>query len=238
MRNVWIIARRELRSYFDSPVAYIVVSVFLLVVGWMYFSAVFIDGEASLRRFFQPSLFSPAFLLTIMIPALTMRLIAEERKSGTIEMLSTLPIRDWDVVLGKFLGATLLITIALAMTFMYPLTIAGVGPLDWGPVIAGYVGMFLFSASLVAIGLLCSTLTDNQIVAFIIAFLVSALLYFIYFLQPFVPAFAALFEVLSISYHLEALARGVIDSRNVLYYVTLTAGALFLAERSVARQHA
>lgn len=238
MKNVWIIARRELRGYFDSPVAYILVAVFLSVVGWMYFSAVFIDGQATLRRFFQPSLFSPAFLLTIMIPALTMRLVAEERKQGTIEMLTTLPIRDWEVVVGKFLAATSLIAIALGLTVFYPLSISSVGPLDWGPVIAGYLGMFLFSATLVAIGLLCSTLTDNQIVAFIIGFLVSALLYFIYFLQPFVPSFASLFELLSTSYHLEALARGVIDTRNVLYYVTVTVGALFLAERSVARQHA
>lgn len=238
MKNAWIIARRELRSYFDSPVAYIVVAVFLGVVGWMYFSAVFIDGEATLRRFFQPSLFSPAFLLTIIIPALTMRLVAEERKQGTIELLTTLPIRDWEVVLGKFLAATLLIVVALALTLFYPISISAVGPLDWGPVIAGYVGMALFAAALVAIGLLCSTLTDNQIVAFIISFLVSSTLYFIYFLQVFMPSVAGLLEVLSISYHLEALARGVIDSRNVLYYLTLTAGALFLAERSVARQHA
>lgn len=238
MGNAWVIARRELRGYFDSPVAYILVAVFLAVVGWMYFSAVFIEGQASLRRFFQPSLFSPALLLTIIIPALTMRLVAEERKQGTIEMLTTLPIRDWEVIVGKFLAATMLIGVALILTFFYPLSISTIGPLDWGPVVTGYVGMFLFSATLVAIGLLCSTLTDNQIVAFIIGFLVSSLLYFAYFLQPFVPSLASVFELLSTSYHLEALARGVIDTRNVFYYLTVTAGALFLAERSVARQHA
>lgn len=238
MKNAWIIARRELRSYFDSPVAYIVVAVFLAVAGWMYFSFVFLEGEASMRRFFQPTLFSPAFLLTIIVPALTMRLVAEERKQGTIELLTTLPVRDWEVILGKFLAATALIGIALLLTFFYPISIAAVGPLAWGPVVAGYVGMLLFSATLVAVGLLCSTLTSNQIVAFIISFLVCVTLFLLNSLQGIVPSMAGIFELVSTSYHLDALSRGVIDSRNVLYYVTLTAGALFLAERSVARLHA
>lgn len=238
MKNALTIAQRELRGYFDSAVAYIVVAVFLGVAGWMYFSFVFLDGEATMRRFFEPSLFAPSFLLTIIIPALTMRLVAEERKQGTIELLTTLPIRDWEVVLGKFMAATALIAIALALTVFYPLSIATVGPLAWGPVVAGYVGMLLFSAALVAVGLLCSTLTDNQIVAFIISFLVCVTLYFLNFLQSVVPSVAGLFEVMSTSYHLGAIARGVIDTRNVLYYITLTAGALFLAERSVARLHA
>ena len=239
MRNIRIIARRELQSYFDSPVAYIVVVVFLLVAGWMYFSSLFLMGRADLRGFFAPSPFSPSMLLVILAPAVTMRLIAEERKTGTIELITTMPVKDSEVILGKFFAALGLIGAALAFTSIYAISVALIGDLDWGPVIAGYVGMLLFAASLLAVGLLCSTWTENQIVAFIIGFIVCAALYFVYWLQFFVPdLIAPAIEYISVSFHLDNLARGVIDSRDVLYYLTLTAGALYLATRSLARQHA
>jgi ABC-2 type transport system permease protein len=239
MRNVVTVARRELHGYFDSPIAYIVVVSFLLVAGWMFFSALFLFGRADMRPFFAPSPFSPSMLLVILAPAITMRLIAEERKTGTIELLTTMPVRDAEVVLGKFVAAVALLGTALLLTVAYPITISMLGPLDWGPVVAGYLGMLLFVSCLVAVGLLCSTLTENQIVAFIVAFIVSAALYYVYWLQFFVPQLLApLFEYLSVSFHLDNMARGVIDSRDVLFYLTLTAGALFLAVRSLERQHA
>jgi ABC-2 type transport system permease protein len=239
MPKVLTIARRELRGYFDSPVAYIVVVSFLLIAGWMYFSTLFLLGQADMRTFFTPSPFSPSMLLVILAPAVTMRLVAEERKTGTIELLMTMPIGDGAVVLGKFLAAFGLLAAALLLTLAYPLTVSSLGPLDWGPVISGYLGMLLFAASLLAVGLMCSTLTDNQIVAFIVAFLLSAALYYIYWLQFFAPGFLVpLFDFLSISSHLQNLARGVIDSRDVLFYVSLTAAALLLAVRSLERQHA
>ena len=239
MSKSWIIARRELREYFDSPTAYIVVVSFLAIAGWMFFSSLFLSGQADMRSFFAPSIFSPSMLLTIIVPALTMRLVAEERKSGTIELLTTLPIRDSEVILGKFLGALGLLTIGLAVTVIYAVGISSLGALDWGPVIAGYTGLFLFTAAMVAIGVLCSTVTDNQIVAFIISFIVCSGLYFIYYLQFFLPQeVAKIVEYISISAHLDNLARGVIDSRDVMYYLSLTAGALLLAIRSLSRQHA
>ena len=189
MRKVIAIAQRELRSYFDSPVAYIVLVSFLLIAGWMYFSTLFLMGRADMRPFFAPSIFSPSMLLVILAPAITMRLIAEERKTGTIELLTTMPIRDGEVILGKFLAALSLIAAALVLTLVYPLSVAALGPLDWGPVVSGYLGLLLFSAALLAIGILCSTLTNNQIVAFIVSFLVCAALYYIYWLQFFVPGF-------------------------------------------------
>ncbi|MEZ4272315.1 MAG: hypothetical protein R3C68_13095 [Myxococcota bacterium] len=128
---------------------------------------------------------------------------------------------------------------ALAFTSVYAMTVSVIGDLDWGPVIAGYVGLALFSASLLAIGLLCSTYTDNQIVAFIVGFIVCAALYFVYWLQFFVPeALAPVFEYISISFHLDNIARGVIDTRDILYYLTLTGGSLFLAVEGLKRQHA
>jgi ABC-2 type transport system permease protein len=239
VRNIAIIARRELRSYFDSPVAYIVIVAFLLLAGWMVFSPLFLAGRADMRTFFAPSMFSPSMLLVILAPAVTMRLIAEERKSGTIELLTTMPVTDAEVILGKFVAAAGLLCAALALTFLYAVTIAFLGDLDWGMVFGGYLGLVMFAASLCALGLLCSTWTENQIVAFIISFALCAVLYFVYWLQFFLPAsLARVFEFASVSFHLDNLARGVVDSRDVIYYVTLTGGALFLAERSLARQHA
>jgi len=239
MRNVLAVARRELRAYFDSPVAYIVLVSFLLVAGWMYFSTLFLADRADMRSFFTPSPFSPAMLIVILAPAMTMRLIAEERKSGTIELLLTMPIRDSEIVVGKFLAALALMAVGLALTIAYPITVASLGDLDWGPVIGGYVGLVLFSAALLSIGLLCSALTENQIVAFIVAFLISAVLYYVYWLQFFVPSFLApVVEFVSLSFHLDNLARGVIDSRDVIFYLSLTASALLLATQAVARRHA
>ncbi len=239
MSKSWVIARRELRGYFDSPTAYIVVVSFLLVSGWIFFSSFFLIGRADMRSFFEPSPFSPSMLLAIIVPALTMRLVAEERKSGTIELLTTFPITDTEVIMGKFLGALGLLSVGLAATVIYAVAVASLGPLDWGPVVSGYVGLFLFTASMVAVGVLCSTVTENQIIAFILGFIVCSGLYFVYYLQFFLPReLAQVVEYISISSHLDNLARGVIDSRDVLYYVSFTAGALVLAVRSLSRQHA
>lgn len=239
MHSTLVIARRELRSFFDSPVAYIVVVAFLLVAGWMFFSALFLMGRADMRSFFAPSPFSPSMLLVILAPAMTMRLVAEERKSGTIELLTTMPVHNYQVLLGKYLAVLGLLVSALLLTLAYAFSIGSLGNLDWGPVISGYFGIFLFAGSLLAIGLLCSTLTSNQIVAFIVAFIIGAALYFVFWLQFFVPqSMAVFFEYISVSSHLDNMARGVVDSRDVLYYLSVIAGALFLAERSLARQHA
>ena len=239
MRNTLAVARKDLREFFDAPAAYIVVVVFLLVAGWMFFSQLFLFGRADTRVLFTPSPFSPSMLVVILAPAVAMRLIAEERKTGTIELLTTMPITDGQVILGKFLAAFVLLAVALGLTVAYPLTVSLIGPLDWGPVISGYVGMLLFAGSLLAVGLACSALTESQIVAFIIGFIVCAVLYYVYWLQFFLPqGIAPIVEFLSVSFHLDNMARGVIDSRDVVYYFSLTAAALILAARSLSRQHA
>lgn len=237
--KMWVIARRELNSYFDSPVAYIVIATFLLTAGWMFFSTLFLVGRADMRNFFAPAPFSPSMLLVILVPAVTMRLIAEEKKTGTFELLTTMPVKDHEIVLGKFMAAFALMFTALSPTLIYAVTVASLGQLDWGPVVAGYIGMLLFSASLLAIGMWCSSITDTQIVAFIVSFIVSAVLYFMYWLQFFMPAsFAPLVEFLSVSAHLDNMARGVLDSRDVLFYGTLTALGLTMTTRSLTQQHA
>lgn len=239
MRNVLAIARRELRAYFDAPVAYIVLVAFLAVTGWMFFSQVFLIDRADVRSLFAPSPFSPSLLLVILAPAVTMRLVAEERKTGTIELLTTLPVTDTHVIVGKYLASLALIAVALLTTLAYPITVSFLGSLDWGPVIAGYLGLFLFSGALLAVGIFCSTLTDNQIVAFIVGFILCAALYYVYWLQFFMPqSLATLAEYASVSFHLDNMARGVVDSRDVVYYASLIGGALFLAVQSLSRQHA
>lgn len=239
MRNVTAVAARELRAYFDGPVAYIVVVTFLAVTGWLFFSQLFLVDRATARMLFAPSPFSPSLLIVVLAPAVTMRLIAEERKTGTIELLTTMPITDTQAVLGKFLAAFGLLAVALVLTLAYPISVSLIGSLDWGPVVAGYIGLLLFSASLLAIGIFCSSLTDNQIVAFIVGFLVCAALYYVYWLQILLPpTWAPLLEYSSVSYHLDNMARGVIDSRDVLYYLSLTTAGLFLATQSVSRRHA
>lgn len=237
MHKVAVIARRELASYFNAPVAYIVIVTFLLVAGWMFFSSLFLMGRADLRPLFAPSPFSPSMLLVIIAPAVTMRLIAEERKSGTIELISTMPVRKWEIIAGKFTAAFALLAVAILSTLVYAISVSAIGDLDWGPVIAGYFGMLLFAGALTAIGLLCSTLTHNQIVAFIVGFIVCATLYFVYWLQFFLPAgVAPVVEFVSVSSHLESMARGVIDTRNIVYYFSLIGGALFVAMRVLSRQ--
>lgn len=239
MSNVVAITRREVRGYFDSPVAYIVIVAFLLVAGWMVFGSLFLMDRADLRGFFAPSPFSPSMLLVILVPAVTMRLIAEERKTGTIELITTMPVTDSEVVLGKFIASLCLLGAALLLTVLYPITVSMIGPLDWGPVIAGYVGLLLFSSALLGVGLACSAASENQIVAFIVGFLVCAVLYFIYWLQLFVPDFLSpIVQFVSVSAHLDNMARGVVDSRDVVYYLSATIGGLYLAVRLLARQHA
>ena len=229
------IARRELSSFFNSPIAYIVLSGFLLVAGWLYFGTVFLGGQASLRAFFSIA----PLLFVFFVPAMTMRLIAEEKKSGTIELILTLPVEDWQVVAGKFLAALGTVAVGLACTVPYALTIASLtaqpNSFDWGPVVGGYAGLILMASSFLAIGLWASALSRNQIIGFIIGLLLCFGLYFIDKVAMLFPAgVAELLQFLSVDYHFENVARGVLDSRDVLYYLSLTFAGLVLTTRSLA----
>ncbi|MCX7984617.1 MAG: ABC transporter permease [Bacteroidetes bacterium] len=224
--NVRTICQKELRSYFNSAVAYVVLVVFLVIIGWVYTNSLFLLNIASLRIFFEwvPSVF------LFVVPAITMRLMAEEKKIGTIELLTTKPLEDWEIVLGKFCAAWLLIAIALVPTLLYYLTVALLGNVDHGTVIGGYLGLLLMAGVYVAIGLFASTLTENQIVAFIVAFLIMALLYWFDKILIFVPGFlTSVVEYLGIDYHFSSIARGVIDTRDLVYFLSLLGFSLYLA---------
>lgn len=233
MHNVYHIFRREFRSYFDSPIAYIVLMFFLLVSGYFFTSNLFLMNQASLRTLFG----IVPLLFVFFIPAISMRLIAEEKKSGTIELLFTAPIRDSEIVLGKYLAAFGLILVLLAFTLIYAFSVSALGDMDGGQVVAGYVGLLLIGAAYLAIGVFASSITENQIVAFIVALAISFFFFILDKILFFVPAsIASILEYLAIEYHFQNIARGVIDSRNVIYYLSMIFVGLMLASHALSRR--
>jgi ABC-2 type transport system permease protein len=225
MENVKHIFKKEFKTYFISPIAYIVISVFLLVIGWMFFSTFFLNRQASLIRFFSLLPVTFAFI----IPAITMRLFSEEINVGSYELLLTLPVSFKEIILGKFLAAVAFIGVMLSPTIVYAISISFLGDLDWGPVIGGYLGALLLGASFSAIGLLASCLTRNQVVAFIIGmaicFFLTLLIDFILF---FIPSFmVGFFQYLSANFHFQNISKGIIDSRDLLYFIILSFVALY-----------
>jgi ABC-2 type transport system permease protein len=230
MSPALVISRREIRTYFNSPVAYIVVTVFTVITGYLFFTQLFLEKQAELRQLFG---FMP-FLFMFMVPAVTMRLLADERASGTLELLSTMPVRDWEVVVGKFLAALALVCTAVGLTLVFALTVRLLGPLDRGPAIGGYIGLVLMGGAFVAIGVMCSAFTRNSIVAFIAAFGISFALYLFGKLTQFMPeALQPVVSFLSIDGHFENISRGVIDSRDVVYYLSIISACLLLATTSL-----
>jgi ABC-2 type transport system permease protein len=230
MRNILSIYKKELRSYFNSAVAYIVITVFLLIAGWFFSSQFFLMGQATVRTVFAII----PWIFIVFVPAITMRTIAEEKKTGTIELLVTMPTRDLDIVLGKFLAALTLLGIAIAFTLAYALTAGMLGNLDTGATFAGYVGLILLGAAFLAIGLFASSMTENQIVALIIGVVIIFALFILDWVTIFLPGpLASIFEFLSLNYHFNSIARGVIDSRDVIYYLSMTGFALALSVRAL-----
>lgn len=243
MSPMLIIAKREFRSYFDSPIAYIVICLSFFALGLMFF---FLNGgfwqldRASVSRLFESA---PMGLSFLVVPVVTMRLLAEERRSGTLEMLITLPVKDSDVVLGKYLGALGLVLILVLSTLAYPLVMFkfpwNLGPLDGGPVASGYLGMVLFSCAAVAIGLLISALTESQAVAFFITFFVLGALWLFGDLASKAseyPALAAVLNYVSFQSRLSNFWRGLVDSRDVVFFLSVTALSLMVAFRALERR--
>lgn len=229
----WIlIMRRELGAFFSSPVAYIVSALFLVFSGLLFFSTFFLLNRAELRNFFSllPVLYA------FFIPALTMRLFAEEIRTGSLETLLTLPVSPLDAVLGKFAAALVFAFGMLLPTLLWVLTAAILGRPDLGPILGGYIGSFFLAAAFTAIGVFASALTRNQIVSFFTAFAVCILLAMIDIFLVLVPAFLVTpLENLSATWHFSTIARGVLDSRDVIYFLSLT--VLFLTATAGWLEH-
>jgi gliding-associated putative ABC transporter substrate-binding component GldG len=232
MRNISVLFAKEFRAYFNTPVAYIFLIVFLALSGWFFTSTLFLVGQASIYGFLGVA----PLLFLFFIPAITMRTVAEEERSGTMEILMTLPTREWEIILSKYLSSLALVLVALAFTLIYPISVHFLGNLDWGEVVSSYLALILMGASFCSIGMLASSLTRSQIVAFILGFLVCFVFFILGKVLLFVPTpLVSLVEYLSLDYHFEALSRGVIDSRNLIYYASLCGFALVLTFYSFSR---
>ena len=235
MRGVWAIAKKEFQGAFVSPVAYAYLVVFLAFTNWFFFRTFFLLGEASMRGFFGLLPWTLVFLL----PALTMRLWSEERKLGTLEVLLTWPVRERDAVLGKFLGGIGLLAVSLAGTLPAALTVFSLGSPDRGPVLAGYLGLLLFGAAGLAVGSYASALTENQIVAYIAGVAMTFALFVAGedFVLMAAPGFLApLLSAAGLGAHYWSIGRGVIDSRDLLYFAAVIFFFLYLATRRLQRR--
>jgi len=228
MSNISAIFRREVAGYFGHPLAWIVLTLFvcLLAVFNLWFDDLLTAGVATMRRPFR--WMAACFLF--LVPAITMRLLAEEQRTGSIQILMTLPLRPADIVIGKWLAAVAMVGAALCLTLSYPISLATLGDLDPGPVAAGYLGLFLCGATFAAIGTAASALTQNQVIAFLAALTVCGLPWLVGFAMPLVPgAWAPLVQYLTFEYHFSNLARGVIDSRSLVFFASVILVFLRLA---------
>ena len=239
--------KKDLKGYFDQPTGYILIVVFVAMLSWSYFQSALLIGEASLRPLFtvdfaidKPSL---PWLLALFIPAATMRLLSEEQRDGTLETLLTQPIRGWVVLMAKFTSGLLFVSIAIISTIGIPLSLTSAGDLDWGASISQYIGSIFLAGSLVSIGLFTSSLTRNQIVSFILGLTLSMVLMImgLEIVAVTLPSTAAnLLQLLSPITHFDNIGRGIIDFRDILYFLSLITtflSATFLIMRSRTLSH-
>ncbi len=249
MRNILAIAHKEIRSYFASPIAYIIIGMFSLLYGYFFVVMLqyFVRASMNLGQFgappqpmninqdlLRPVLQNVTVLLLFVLPAMTMRSYAEERRSGTIELLLTSPLSDLQIVLGKFFGALTLYAVMLAVTLIHIGVLFIYGSPEWKPIVASYLGLLLLGGSFLSVGLFISTLTTNQIVAYITTFSVFLMLWVISWIGGFSTGiFTDVTAYISIIEHFDDFAKGVIDTTHVLYYLSLILFGLFLTAKSV-----
>jgi ABC-2 type transport system permease protein len=230
MSQVLVLTKRELKAYFASPVAYIIMTLFLILAGWFFSSGLFLADSADLRPLFS----GMRMILLFFVPAISMRLLAEEKRLGTIEVLSTMPLKDWQLVVGKYLPSYILIAVTILLTLISYFTLTALGNPDLGVSLGGYIGTLLLASSYLSIGLFTSSLTRNQIVAFITAFVIIFALFLLDKITIFMPSFMATFlEFLSTDFHYNNIQRGVIDTRDLIYFLSLTFFFLYLTVKSL-----
>ena len=230
MRNTIAIAGKEFKSYLASPMAYVVTGIFLVLTGVFFGISPSTYLETSIKGFLETS----SIVLLLLAAVLTMRLLAEERKMGTLELLLTAPVRDSEIILGKFLGSLGILTVMIALTLYYPLLLIVFGDPDMGPIGTGYLGLFLLGSTCLAVGLFASSLTSNQIVSAVVAGGILFALWFIGMAANYLPeAMGEVIGFFSLSYYFPDFMRGVIDTRGIVYYLSITALFLFLSIRSL-----
>jgi len=232
-QNIKTIFSKELKSYFNSPVAYIVMIVFMVISGFLFTMSFFQINIASMREFFG-SFFIQLVLFVVFIPAITMRSFSEEKKQGTLELLLTKPITDIELILGKYLSALTLVIITLSPTILYFIVIKMIGPIPFWPFLTSLLGYILMSAFFIGIGVFVSSLTENQIIAFIVSVLICLFFFLLgKLLIVFPVSVVSIFEYLTTDYHLSNISRGVIDSRVLIYYFSMIFFTIFLTKVSL-----
>jgi ABC-2 type transport system permease protein len=248
MSNVLAIAHREIKAYFGSPIAYIVIGFFALLFGWFYYALlVFFDRQSMQmagmggpqtvninEQLIRPLFLNSSVIVLFVLPLITMRTYSEEKRSGTIELLLTSPLTDFQIIMGKFLGAMTLYAAMLAVTLIHVGVLFAFGNPEWRPVATAYLGMLLMGGCFISVGLLISSLTKNQIVAGMVTFAVFLLLWVINWIASFTgPTTQELLNYLSITGHLDDFTNGVLDTRHLVYYLSFITLGLFLTARSV-----
>jgi len=231
MRSALAIAWKEIQAYFTSPTAYIVAMIFVGIIGFFFANSINTPyPEATARGYVVPT----TLVLVFLAPALTMRLMAEEQKMGTFELLLTAPVRDWEVVLGKFIASMAFFVGTLSLTFYFVILLFWYGSPDVGPLWSSYLGLILYGATVLSVGLLASSLTSNQIVAAVVAIGVLFILYFLDAAGSRLEGIpATLLNEIGLAVHFDDFSRGVIDLGNVIYYLSTTLLFLFLTTRSL-----
>lgn len=246
MSNVLAIAQKELRSYFASPIAYVIIGLFALLFGYFFYAYLnfFVQRSQQMmmsggtpninQDMIRMVLLNSAVIILFVMPMITMRTYAEEKRSGTIELLLTSPVTDVQIILGKFLGAMGLYAAMLAVTLLYMAILFVYGNPEWKPVVTGYLGLLLMGGCFISVGLLISSLTKNQIVAGILTFAVFLMLWVISWIgETSGPTTREIVNYLSITEHFDDFARGVIDTKHLVYYLSFITFGLFLTAKSV-----
>ena len=250
MRNVWTIARRELKSYFASPIGYILLAMFAVIFGYMFFSAVafFVQfsGQSAMgmgrgmppmninQFVIQPTLGNFSIILLFVSPMITMRLFAEETRSGTIELLLTSPVRDFEIIVGKWLAAMLLYACMLGVSMVNIAILFVLSTPDWQALLVGYLGLLFMGGTFLSLGAFISTLTRNQIVAGAVTFGLFLLLYVLDWVSAYDNSwFGKVCQFLSISTHNQQFAKGVVELKDTMYYLSAIGLGLFLSKRSL-----
>ena len=231
MSNTVAIALKEFKSYLASPTAYIVTGIFLGLTGFLFSSSPATYAETSIKGLWE---FWGILILLLLTAVITMRLLAEERKMGTLELLLTAPVRDSEIIAGKFLGSLGILTAMLVLTFYYPILLMLFGDPDMGAIVAGYIGLFLLGSAALAVGIFASSLTSNQIVASVVAGGIVFALWFLGTASSFIPkALGEVISYFSFSYYFADFLTGVVDTKGIIYYLSITVLFLFFAIRSL-----
>ena len=247
MRNTLAIAQRELNAYFGSPIAYVLIGFFALLFGWFFYVPLAYFEQQSMQMgmnpmqtlninqmLIGPTLMNTTVIMLFLFPLITMRTYAEEKRSGTIELLLTSPVTDVQIILGKFLGAMTLYACMLALSMIHIGILFWFGNPEWKPIVTGYLGLLMMGGCFLSLGLFISSLTKNQIVAAMATFAVFLMLWVINWIGTFVgPNTQAVLAHLSLTEHYDDFARGVIDTKHIIYYLSFMAFGLFLTAKSV-----